>query len=140
MQQKGADFILEWAEHYVKHRDLIFRRIEKIEKQQNSLMVKYKDGSFEQFLPCLNLEMFDVTKIKFAVTVVTLNTKHNLDVLIKKWKELAEKKDLKIIFFNPDSELEKTWIIKPYVHNRICDEKSLNQGLKAMFETVEAMG
>ena len=139
MQQKGASFILEWAENYVKHRDMIFGRIDKIDKQQNRLLVTYKDGSVEQILPYPDLEIVDITKIKPAVTIITLNTKHNFDVLIKKWKSFSETKDLKMIFFNPESEIEKRWIIKPYVHNRICDDKSLKQGLKAMFDTVEAL-
>ncbi|OGM01956.1 hypothetical protein A3K72_00115 [Candidatus Woesearchaeota archaeon RBG_13_36_6] len=131
--------ILEWVEHYVRHRDMIFGRIENIVKQQDSLIVKYKDGSSENFLYFLDLDLVDIAGVKTLTTIVTLNAKHNLDVLIKKWKPFSEIKDLKIIFINPDSELEKKWIIKPYVHNRICDEKSLKQGLQAMFETVESI-
>lgn len=131
--------ILEWAEHYVRHCDMISGRIDKIEKQQNKLIVSNKDGSVEQILPCPDLDLVEIAGIKSLTTIVTLNTKHNLDALIKKWKPFSEIKDLKIIFFNPDSELEKRWIIKPYIHNKVCDDKSLKQGLKAMFETVEAL-
>ena len=35
------------------------------------------------------------------------------------------------------SQLDKKWIIFPYVHNSICDENALEKGLRAMFEMVE---
>ncbi len=31
---------------------------------------------------------------------------------------------------------DKKWILKPYVHNKIAEEKSLKTGLKSMFDMV----
>lgn len=139
MSEKRDEIILEWAKHYYKHRDTIFRKIDNMEQSPDKLTIMYKDGSVEVVLPSPDLEKVDLSKINPLTTVVTLNTKGNFNVLVDKWKQFAAAKDLKIIFFNSKSELEERWIIKPYFHNKIADEKSLKQGLKAMFETVQIL-
>lgn len=139
MTEKRAEVVLEWAEHYLRHRDLILRTINSLESKDNRIIVKYKDGSSEQLIAFPDLEKLTLNNIKENITIVTFNTKENFKVLIDKWKSFAEIKELKLIFFNSESETEKRWIIKPYIHNRICDEKSLKQGLSAMFETVETL-
>ena len=48
-------------------------------------------------------------------------------------------KYLVVYFVNPFSKIEKKWIIYPSTHNRISDEASLKPGLRAMFDTVEAI-
>ena len=136
MVKKESD-ILEWVEHYFKHRDLILRKIADIEKSPDKLKIKYKDDSYEEVVALTDLGSVDINKLASNTTIATLNTKKNFKNLVEKWKDFSKMKDLKIIFFNPDSELEKKWIIKPYIHSRICDEKNLKKGLKSMFETVE---
>lgn len=139
MHKKEEEFILDWAEQYVKHRDMIFRNIKDVDRQQDCFIVRYKDDSFEKFLPKPDLNMLDLKDAAPSTTIITLNTKNNFKILLDKWRSFAEVKELKLIFFNPDSELEQRWIIKPYIHNRICDEKTLKQGLKAMFHTVQVL-
>lgn len=139
MTEKRAEVVLEWAEHYLKHRDLILRNIDSLEIKDDRISVKYKDGTSEQLIAFPDLDELTLDDIKENTTIVTFNTKKNFKVLIDKWKSFSEVKELKLIFFNPDSETERRWIIKPYIHNRFCDEKSLKQGLSAMFNTVETI-
>ena len=70
-------------------------------------------------------------------SIVTLNSKENFDMIIKNWHKLISFKFLNIIFANPFSALDKKWVIFPYTHHKICDESSLENGLRAMFEMVE---
>jgi hypothetical protein len=131
------DAIIGWAEQYIRHRDLIFRKIDTIEKDGNGLLIKNKDGSKEHVYPANELSNLNLPSLKSPVTLVIPNRQKNLKVLIEQWDDFASIADLKLIFFNPDSELQKTWIIKPAVHDRICDRASLKKGLVAMFETVD---
>ena len=71
--------------------------------------------------------------------LVILNSKENLNVIIGNWKRLIEFKNLCVYFVNPFSQLDKKWLVFPCTHNRICDENSLETGLKAMFEMVESI-
>ena len=129
--------ILGWAKHYIRHADMIFDRIAKIDQLPNGLVIEKKDGSKENVFGLDNLEELKPDKNK--TTAFLPNTKHNFDVLLYRWREFAQLPNLKLIFFNPDSGTEQKWIIKPYVHNMICDEKSLKQGLKSMFDCVEVV-
>ena len=56
---------------------------------------------------------------------------------MKSWKRLIDFKFLNIIFVNPFSGFDKKWIVFPYTHHRVCDESSLELGLKSMFDMVE---
>ncbi|MBS3105570.1 hypothetical protein J4234_04895 [Candidatus Woesearchaeota archaeon] len=33
--------------------------------------------------------------------------------------------------------MDKKWIVFPHTHHKVCDESSLKNGLRAMFEVVE---
>ncbi len=142
MDEKAHSFLVEWTVNFVKHKDTLAKKIEKIEKNKDNfdLYVKYKDR--EQYfiiLPTIN----DIDSIIPRVnnnshfTIVTLNSKSNFELILKNWSRLVSFKFLNIIFANPFSELDKKWIIFPYTHQRICDENSLETGLKSMFQMVE---
>jgi len=75
---------------------------------------------------------------KSRIMIYVYNKKENLAVLVEKWKEFVKCKLLGICFVNPESILERKWCIFPHTHDKICDENSLELGLKSMFETVEA--
>ncbi len=136
---KIRSFLTKWIVDYVKNRDIIEKKIESIEDKENIVHVKYKDR--EQFILVIPyLENFDFLE-KFEkqnyYMVVVLNTKENLDQLIKNWARLIGFKFLSVFFVNPWSSLDKKWIIYPYTHNNIADTSSLSTGLKSMFEMVE---
>ncbi|MFH1398631.1 MAG: hypothetical protein ABIG95_00795 [Candidatus Woesearchaeota archaeon] len=136
MQLTKAE-LLEWASIYIKHRDLVLRRIKDIQVKPDQLIVAYKDDTVEIVLA--DPSMQNCQPVKEKTTFITINTKPNLAILFQNWKTYSQIKELTIIFINPNSELDTKWIIRPYIHSRICDEASLKTGLKAMFETVEAL-
>ena len=142
MEKKSRDFLVNWTINFVKNRDLISKKIEKIENGKDGfdLYVKYKDK--EQFFIILT-SMGDLESTIKKINnnsnfcIVLLNSKENFQVTLKNWAKLADFKSLSIVFINPFSNSDKRWILYPNTHNKICDESSLETGLKSMFEMVE---
>ena len=143
MEKNSHDFLADWTINFVKNKDLISKKIEKIEAGKNGIdfYVKFKDKE-QYFIISPNIYEIDsiIGKInsKNYFSVVTLNSKENFDALLKNWKKLVDFKFLSIMFVNPYSSLDKKWIIFPHTHNKICDESSLKLGLKSMFDMVDA--
>jgi hypothetical protein len=129
--------LLEWAENYIRYKDSVQGKIRDLKLEKDRIVIFNKDDSKELALCLPELSKLDLASIKEPTLVVTPNRKENLKFLTDSWKALASRKEITIAFINPNSSLEVKWIIKPYVHDRICDEKSLKIGLKAMFETVD---
>ena len=142
MENKSHAFLLEWVINFVKNKDIVAKKIEKIENGKDGfdLYVKYKDRE-QYFIIVPNIA--DINSIikklndNAYFSIVTLNSKENFEFILKNWNKLICFKSLNIIFANPFSESDKKWIIFPYTHHRISDESSLENGLRAMFETVE---
>ena len=133
-------FLREWAVSYLKHRDMIAKNIVNIKEEQDRVIVKLKDKE-QVFLirPTADDSVVQEINKDKNIGIVMLNSKENLDFLIKNWSKLIKFEKLTIFFTNPFSELEKKWFVSPYIHNKICDKDSLNLGLKTMFETVETI-
>lgn len=133
-------FLREWTVSYVKHRDMIAKNIVNIKEEQDKVIVKFKDKE-QVFLirPIVNDPVVEEINKDKKICVIMLNSKENFDFLIDKWNKLMKFEKLTLFFVNPLSDLEKKWFISPYVHNKICDDDSLNIGLKTMFETVESI-
>jgi len=142
MEDKTYSFLLDWTVKYIKNKDIISKKIEHIEngKDDFDLYVKYKDGE-QYFIIIPNIVDIDsiIKKINnnFHFSVVTLNSKENFGTIVKNWNRLISFKFLNIIFVNPFSELDKKWVVFPHTHHKICDEASLENGLKSMFSMVE---
>ncbi len=142
MENKVHSFLVEWTINFIKNKDIIAKKIEHIENGKDGfdLYVKYKDRE-QYFLIIPNIADIDsiIQRINNNAyfSIVTLNSKENFDIIVKNWNKLVGFKFLNIIFVNPFSELDKKWIIFPYTHHKICDESSLENGLKAMFGMVE---
>ena len=142
MENKPRAFLLEWTISFIKNKDIVAKKIEKIENGKDGfdLYVKYKDRE-QYFIIVPNIA--DINSIVQRInnnshfSIVTLNSKENFAIILKNWSKLIHFKFLNIIFINPFSELDKKWIIFPYTHHRISDESSLKNGLKAMFDMVE---
>lgn len=130
--------LLTFIGTYLKNKDLFFKRIEKIEEKTDSLYIKYKQKETsiiaETKLDDEFLKKLDSIK---NISIVLLNTKANLDFLIKHWNEFAKHAQLIIYFANPYSRTEKIWTIMPHIHNKIADNESLTLGLKTMAENVD---
>ncbi len=140
MEEKIHSFLVEWTANYLKSKDAIARKIERIEHGKDSfdLFVKYKDK--EQYvLVCPVIIDFEsvIGKLKTDThyLIVMLNSIQNLQVILKNWSKIVNFKFVSLVFVNPFSS-EKKWILMPYTHHRICDESSLELGLKSMFDLV----
>jgi hypothetical protein len=131
------ELIMDWADSYLRHRDLIARRIREISAEKERLVITTKEDTKEYLIAMPLLSKVDSSMIREPTIIVTLNKKINLKTLTDRWDEFSKIKEISIIFINPGSVLEKKWIIRPYVHSRICDDASLKQGLKSIFDTVD---
>lgn len=131
-------FLREWIIGYVKHRDILNKNIIDIKEELDRVVVEFKDKE-QVFLirPTADDSVIQEVNKDKNIGIVMLNSKENLDFLIKNWSKLIKFEKLTIFFINPFSGLDTKWFISPYVHDRICDKDSLKLGLKTMFETVE---
>ena len=142
MENKVHSFLADWAIRFLKNKDILAKKIEKIERDKGGfdLYVKYKDR--EQYV-IVAPQLKDLDSIIKKISgnsyfsIVTLNSKENFDAVVKSWSRLTGFKFLNIIFVNPFSESDKKWVIFPHTHHKICDEGSLEAGLNSMFVMVE---
>ena len=140
--EKSHDFLVEWTINFVKNKDIISKKIDRIENGKDGfdLYIKYKDRE-QYFVIAPSIADIDsiIQRINntFYFSIVTINSKENFDSVLKNWGKLINFKFLNIIFVNPFSELDKKWVVFPYTHHKISDESSLKTGLKSMFAMVE---
>ncbi len=125
--------LLDWTLRYIKYKDAVKRSILKItEKSKNEIQVKEKSGK-ELLYVCFN-EMDSVDISKFSdEKIVCLNTKENIDWLIKKWGDVVKTK-VTFIFVNP--ERSASWAINPALHNAITDKSALKTGIYTLFDSI----
>ena len=125
----------EWAVEYIKNKDLVQKRLVNIETTESLIICKYKAGEGTYFIePTLSEKVLAEIKEE-ECTVVCLNKKENLSILIKNWERFAKFKKLCFIFVNP--LINERWIIFPYTHNLITEYSSLKRGLQSLFCSVE---
>jgi len=124
-----------WIIEFLKHKDIFTKSLVAIKEKRHDVLVTYKD---KEILYIVREDLsLAVEEVKDNVCIVTLNTRDNLDILIKHWHQLVKHPELTIYFVNTDSEAEKKWIIRPYLHNKIADEDSLKVGLSSLFAMVD---
>ncbi len=143
-------FLSEWMFNYIKNRDLITKKIEKIEEYMNKsyIFVKYKDKKqiffIEPEITNIDETLENINSAKKETdsewsSLIVLNSLNNLKAMQDNWKTLSKDTKFSIMMINPFSVLDKKWIISPYVHSKITEPKTLKQGLKAMFDSVERL-
>lgn len=129
----------EWTIEYIKHKDILKKSIVEL-KANHVIHVKTKDRE-QVYVVIPDVESFqeaiDYAEKDTWVVVVCYNTRKNLEALIKNWQTLAKYAKLSTIFANPDSHLDKKWLLYPSTHNKICDPKNLKAGLESLFAMVE---
>ena len=130
-----TEVIKRWIVEYLKNRDAFFHNISNIKEMNEKVEVEFKD---KKAIYLLQPELSNSFNFKDDdhIGIVCFNTVQNLDFLVRHWYRLAEFKNLTIYFINPDSGLEKKWIIRPHVHSKVTDQSKLKQGLKTMFDMV----
>lgn len=129
--------IKEWAITFVKHRDLHFRKIKEIKDiDGNFFEAINKDNSIIEYIVSDKLTDKEVSKIdeKKKQFIIIENTVHNIKETVTKWKKLVMNQELTMVFVNINKN--DKFIIKPYVHNKITEEESLEQGLLTLHENI----
>jgi len=134
---KVHSYIMDWAMNFVKNQDVFTKKIKEIKINDSDFIVMNNDGEETQFIVKLIIDDFEKIIDENRVCIITLNNKNNLVCVINNWEKLIENKFLRIYFVNPFSKLDKKWILYPYSHHKICDESSLELGLKSMFSMVD---
>ena len=125
----------EWALQYIKQKDMIKQDLVSYKAEENKVLCEYKEGKKSVFLCKENLELDEIKNIKKDETffLVCLCNEHNFKVLANNWDLFKTKQNLTFIFLNQN--IAEKWIIKPFIHAKIADPKTLKQGLRTMYET-----
>ena len=125
--------LFEWSKHYIKFKDCMKKNILDIEFKDDEIFVKEKQKNIIYYVESDISKGIAKLQQKQEV-IITLNTKMNFDELIKNWNVLKKHQQLTIIFSHPKNN--QTWIVHPYTHNNISDEKKLEEGLLTLFNNV----
>lgn len=135
---KEYNELKEWLVLFLQHKNIFQKKIVKIEEKEGFVIVEYKDHlHYFAILPNItNVSFLDSYKDKH-ISIITYNTKDNLNTLISEWSKLAEFSMLSVYFVNPHSNTDKKWIIYPFTHHRISEHGALKLGLQTLFESVE---
>ena len=142
MTNKSKQLLQEWIINFIKNKDTLLNTLEKIDKNTENfeLKVSYKSKEeyiiIDPFIKDFNIILEKLDKEKY-ISIVLFNFEDNLNKILDNWKYLAEFEKLTIYFVNMFSATDQKWIIKPSLHNRIAEQKSLKQGLISMFNMVE---
>lgn len=125
---------------YRKNRDLLFRKISKIEINQ-TIVIFFKNNNQEVASSFLKVEdsldfLAKHEKNDF-LSLVFYNTRQNVKDLIKNWAFLVDYVNLTIYFFNDKSLTDFKWIIKPYVHDKVIESKDLKLGIESLASGVD---
>lgn len=133
------DFLKQWAVRYVRHRDIAAKKISEIKDSNYGFQIVNKNGTLIDCVVQLTLKGIspEFTAAARNMLIITLSNEENMRQVHAAWDKLAINSSLLIVFVNPFSAMEERWVLKPYLHNKVCDEASLLQGLKAMAELVE---
>ena len=140
MVDKIKEALSEWIINFINHKAIIKNDLKKIENGKDFLKAVYEDKEVkiivEPFIENFD-SLFDKIEKDKYVSIVLFNTIENFDIILEKWKRFIDFDKLTIYFVNMFSNTETKWIVKPYLHERITEEKSLKSGLKSIFNTVE---
>ena len=140
----ATEYLKGWTATFLKHRDLVSRRIVSIKESAGELFVQTKEGD-EQYIIDPSLERFSETIDMAAQAqdkrfiIVCLNNPSNVDILLRQWNQASALKLLSIYFVNPFSEPDNKWIIRPHTHARVSDPESLELGVRSLAEGVHTI-
>lgn len=137
----------QWALLYVRHRDIPVKKIADIKDADYGFVIANNDGTaascvVQPSLKGVSSQFVSATAAagRKNTLIITLSNEENIKAVYSMWDALAANPSLLIVFANPFSTQEEKWVLKPFLHNRVCDRASLLQGLKAMAELVDPIG
>ena len=145
---KITGILFEWAFHFIKNKDVMLRKIVKIEEYVNLdyIFVEYKDKKMVYyvvpFIEEFNKVWSSLQEIKKKtessdLCIVVFNSEDNLSKVIENWNILDKDPKLQLVFANPYSLTDKRWAIIPYTHSKIIEHSALKGGLRSLFEGVD---
>lgn len=138
------DFLVDWTERLLRHRDLLARKIKSIDKNKDGFDIvavgqpKDRHIFVDPFMSRLE-ELSNMLDKDVKVTLVVYNTKDNLATLTDSWKLLNSYPLFCVMFVNPFSTQDTKWTVCPYTHDKVTEKASFSTGLKSMFDSVDAM-
>jgi len=122
----------EWLVRFFKNKDLVFRKMDSLEENDDSFQIKYKDGRIQRY----DIHPVLTKEVKVGDdSIVCLNSKENFSFFKENWQSFIQHKNLSVYFLNPFSRMDKKWVIFPYMHNRIT-EGDTKHGLDVLFSNV----
>lgn len=127
----------EWVKVFLQNRDVFNKVITGFEKVNGDLLVKRSNGDLLVFVRPELDDISDVSVRDGPSVLAVLNSKRNLDAVIKNWDVLSKKKDLCVYFINPNSN--DKWLLYPYTHNQITEKSALRRGLESLFSMVPSV-
>ena len=131
-------FLIEWAENYFRSRDIFHKKIISLESSEDRIKITYKDKQ-ETIFVFVDLSELVLEMLCEDSSIITINSRSNLDFLLLNWDKFACIKSFKLYFINPFSTTEPKWIIHPYIHSKIAEPSALKIGLISLFGTVEPL-
>lgn len=102
--------------------------IDKIEGTADGGIISYKDGSTLPIKIANNLS----AELFCNGYVIIKNIKENVLALIENWQKTSAFEKLVVLFL--DEKTGNKWLIRPSVHSKIAEPKTLAQGLITLFE------
>ena len=140
MVDKIKEALTEWAINFINHKASIKNDLQKIVEDKIGIKAIYDDKEvfviIEPFIDDFDV-LFEKLEKDKHISIVLFNTIENFEIILEKWKRLIDFDKLTIYFVNMFCNTETKWIVKPYLHNKITEEKALKIGLKSMFSMVE---
>jgi hypothetical protein len=130
----------EWIIEYLKSKDLMTRHITAIKQNEQDADVVIESALKNQLI-IVQPQLGDLGRLQALkdkhIVLVTTNTKENMEFLLSNWAEIVQCQHLSVYFVNPNSSLDKRWVIFPATHDRITERNALRKGIESLFATVE---
>jgi len=123
--------LLNWAEQYFIHKDVLSKNILSIAPEEDSLIITNKDNSTMyafclKELPSKPPAPDNAKKVYMIVT----HDLTNLQILTKHWDAYVTPSNLVLIFV--DLPRNKRWLLAPYFHAKIA-HGAIPESLKALY-------
>lgn len=108
--------------------DAAKKQIEQITPSAEGGIIKYKNGTTAPIKVAI-----DLTPSLFCNGYVVIrNTKSNVQVIIDHWNSALSFEKLVLLFL--DDKTGNKWLLRPNIHAKIAEPKTLAQGLMTLFE------
>jgi len=113
----------EWAQNYVTQRARTRNcELEQLSESQFTL------SNGERFVSEKSLSEAQPEDI----TIITLNTTKNQEILFQRWQEFITFRKLRIIFADLKTKHAAYWTICPATHHMISDPANLKKGIQSL--------